>query len=178
MQAAAGDDVRIEMTKWGDRPHWAFGAVWLGADEHGDWIGIAVGTTMARPGASFVTSVAQVGLVPRDAGWLATFHAPGWEVLTYVDMTSVPWWDEAAAVPTCRAVDLDLDVIELADGHVFVDDEDEFAEHRVAFGYPPEVVSLAEESCAGVLEAVRRGRAPFDGPTADRWLRRLASLDG
>ena len=173
-----GDGVRVEMTKWGDTPHWAFDATWLGSDEHGDWIGIAVGTPMARPGASFTTSVAQAGLVPRGLGWLATFHAPGWEVLTYVDMTSVPHWDDAAAVPTCRAVDLDLDVVELADGTVFVDDEDEFAEHRVALGYPADVVSLAEDSCAWVLEAVRRRRAPFDGPTADRWLARLSGLGG
>lgn len=51
---------------------------------------------------------------------------------TYVDMTSRPAWDG----PTVRAVDLDLDVIEALDRTVFVDDEDEFEEHRVAYGYP------------------------------------------
>lgn len=167
-----GTPVRLEMTKWGDRPHWAFDATYLGADEHGDWIGIPAGTFMARPGAEFTTVVVQVGLVPRDAGWLATFHGPGWHVATYVDMTSVPWWDGT----TCRAVDLDLDVIRMTDGHVFVDDEDEFADHQVRFGYPTEVVSLAEDACAWVSEQVLEERAPFDGESADRWFARLADL--
>lgn len=173
MALSPGDPVRLEMTKWGERPHWAFDATYLGADEHGDWIGIPVGTPMSRPGAAFTVEVAQVGLVPRGVGWLATFHAPGWSIATYVDMTSVPWWDGAV----CRAVDLDLDVVRGSDGDVFVDDEDEFAEHRVLYGYPPEVVTLAEESCAWVLEQVSAERAPFDRATADGWLARLARLD-
>ncbi|WP_180935649.1 DUF402 domain-containing protein [Nocardioides ungokensis] len=35
-----------------------------------------------------------------------------------------------------RAVDLDLDVVRGRTGRVWIDDEDEFAEHRVRFGYP------------------------------------------
>jgi protein associated with RNAse G/E len=121
-----------------------------------------------------VAEVAQVGLVPRGVGWVATFHAPGWHLTTYVDMTSVPWWDGT----TCRAVDLDLDVVRGAGGEVVVDDEDEFAVHQVRYGYPPEVVSLAEESCAWVLEQVRAGRAPFDEATAARWFEVHATYAG
>ncbi len=40
----------LEMTKWGDRPHWEMDAVYLGADAAGDWIGFPVGTRMSRPG--------------------------------------------------------------------------------------------------------------------------------
>ena len=71
-----------------------------------------------------------------------------------------------------RAVDLDLDVIRLPDplppvesapwdvppagpGEVFVDDEDEFAEHQVLYGYPADVVAAAQASC----DALVRGRA-------------------
>lgn len=172
MSLAPGTPVRLVTTKWGDRPHWEFDATYLGADAHGDWIGIPVGTPMARPGAAFVTEAAQVGLVPPDAGWLATFHAPGWPVATYVDMTTVPVWDGDVV----RAVDLDLDVVLLAGGDVFVDDEDEFAEHRVRFGYPPDVVALAEEAAAWVSEAVLQQRAPFDDDTAAGWLDRLSRL--
>ena len=32
------------MSKWGDRPHWEFDALFLGSDRHGDWLGIPVGT--------------------------------------------------------------------------------------------------------------------------------------
>jgi hypothetical protein len=174
---AANESVRVVTTKWGDRPHWEFDALFLGSDEHGDWIGIPTGTPMARPGAAFVTESDQVGLVPHPgagggAGWLATFHAPGFTVSTYVDMTTVPHWDGA----TCRAVDLDLDVIRGSAGNVFVDDEDEFAEHRVAHDYPSEVVSLAEASCAYVHDAVLHERAPFDDASSAGWFTALTSL--
>jgi uncharacterized protein len=170
-----GDPIRVELTKWGDRPHWEFDGVYLGADEHGDWIGFPAGTVMSRPGMEVRPANDQVGLVPaaadRDRAWLATFHAPGGTVWTYVDMTSVPRWDG----PVVRAVDLDLDVVRPLEGEVYVDDEDEFEEHQVLFGYPAEVIALAEATRDAVLAAVREQRAPFDG-AADRWLSVLAEL--
>lgn len=174
MDLASGTPIRLEMTKWGDRPHWEFDATYLGADEHGDWIGIPVGTFMSRPGAQLTTSTDQVGLVPRSAGWVATFHEPGYVVATYVDMTTVPVWEGS----TCRCVDLDLDVIRSSEGHVWVDDEDELAEHQVALGYPPEIVTLAEESARWVHEAVLQERAPYDGASSRRWFDRLAARAG
>jgi len=138
-------------------------AVYLGADAHGDWIGFPTGTFMSRPGFDFVTENDQVGLVPT-AGWLATFHGPGGVVRTYVDMTTVPVWDDSVV----RAVDLDLDVIEELDGTVFVDDEDEFEEHRVLYAYPPEVVSFAVATKDTVFAAITDRAAPFDGSAA-RW---------
>src|SRR4051794_20020650 len=149
------------MTKWGEHPHWAMDALWLGRDDLGDWIGFPRGTLMSRPGVDFVTKNDQVGLVPA-AGWLATFHSPGGEVLTYVDMTTVPVWDGDVV----RTVDLDLDVLELLDGSVVVDDEDEFEEHQVAYGYPPEVVALALATKDAIFEAVRSRATPFDGSAA------------
>ena len=163
------------MTKWGDQPHWEFDGLYLGSDVHGDWIGFPADTLMSRPGVEVRPPNAQVGLVPAgpdaDRAWLATFHGPGRSVRTYVDMTSVPAWDGAVV----RAVDLDLDVIEELDGTVFVDDEDEFAEHQVLFGYPAEVVALAESTRDAVLAAVSERRTPFDGAAA-RWLEVLDTL--
>lgn len=171
---APGATVHVAMTKWGDCPHWEYDAVLLGSDEHGDWLGIPAGTAMARPGASYVAPVAQVCLVPApgadaDRGWLATFHDVGGPVGVYVDITTPPVWDGAVL----RAVDLDLDVVRGVSGRVWVDDEDEFAEHRVRYGYPEEVVSLAVSSSARVRAAVEGGLAPYDG-TAARWFAQLA----
>ena len=45
-----GDPVEVRMTKWGDRPHWEFACLYLGDDEHGDWLGFPRGTQMTRPG--------------------------------------------------------------------------------------------------------------------------------
>jgi hypothetical protein len=163
------------LTKWGDRPHWEFDAVLLGSDAHGDWIGIPRGTFMSRPGAEYVAPVDQVGLVPapgpdEQRGWLATFHAVGGPVQVYVDMTTPPVWDG----PVLRAVDLDLDVVRGRTGRVWIDDEDEFAEHRVRFGYPEDVSRLAMTSCDRVRAAVAGRHAPYDGSSAV-WLELLAS---
>jgi protein associated with RNAse G/E len=92
-------------------------------------------------------------------------------VRTYVDITTPPYWDGTVL----RAVDLDLDVVRTDDGRgTYVDDEDEFAEHRQLFGYPPEIVELAQSSCARVQQAVAGEQPPFDG-AADAWLARVAA---
>jgi hypothetical protein len=171
-----GDPVRIEMEKWGGRPHWHIPARWLGSDEYGDWIGIPAGTVMVRPGAEVVSAHDQVGLVPTpgppepERCYLATFHAPGAETWVYVDMTTAPRWDGSVV----RAVDLDLDVIRMQNGHVVVDDEDEFAQHQVELDYPTDVIALAEATRDFVHAAVLDEQAPFDG-SHEHW---QAALDG
>jgi len=179
MALALGDPVRIEMTKWGDRPHWRIPGRWLGSDEHGDWIGIPRGTPMSRPGMHVVSQNDQVGLVPPPGApeperwWVATFHGPGgaMPVSVYVDIATPPVWEGNAL----RTVDLDLDVVRNHDGEVWVDDEDEFAEHRVALGYPDEIASGAERSCALVRARVAAGRPPYDG-SHEPWLATLERL--
>jgi len=171
-----GDPCRIVFTKWGDQPHWEMDAVFLGTDQFGDWIGFPAGTFMSRPGLDFTTTNAQVGLLPvaggvLGQGWVATFHGPGGNVWTYVDMTTPAAWDHSVV----RAVDLDLDVVERLDHTVFVDDEDEFDEHRVEFGYPSEIVDLARSSADIVLTALTRRLPPFDG-SHEPWLAALAAL--
>jgi hypothetical protein len=172
-----GTPVRVVMTKWGDRPHWEFEGVFLGADQHGDWVGFVAGTHMARPGAVYRAPVDQVGLVPGpgtdlERGFLATFHAPGGQVELYVDMTTPPTWDGT----TLRAVDLDLDVIRGTTGRVWVDDEDEFADHRISLSYPGSVVALASASCDRMRDLVARQAAPFDRDSSSGWFDRLSDL--
>ena len=176
MPYAPGDAVRLEMTKWGGRPHWQMDAVYLGVDEMGDWIGFPHGTVMSRPGVELTSTNDQVGLVPAPGtavgrAWLATFHGPGGVVWTYVDMTTIPEWDG----DTVRAVD--LDVIERLDRTVFVDDEDEFDEHRVELDYPRDIVDLAIATRDVVLIAVRDRHPPFDGSAAP-WFDVLREVTG
>ena len=163
------------MSKWGDRPHWEFGATYLGSDEHGDWLGVVAGTRFTRPGVEWFAPVAQVMCVPAaDAAerwWLATFHDTGGPVEVYVDMTSPPEWDGSVL----RAIDLDLDVVRGPTGRVWVDDEDEFAEHRVAFDYPDDVVRATVASSERIRAAVTARTAPFDGPTHRAWLDRFGA---
>jgi hypothetical protein len=169
-----GSGVTFAMTKWRARPHWTFEAVMLGSDVHGDWVGVPAGTRMARTGASYVAPTDQVCLVPAAGpdvarAWLATFHGQGGPLDVYVDISTPPTWDG----DVLRAVDLDLDVLRGPTGRVWVDDEDEFAAHRVAWSYPPEVYELAVASCARVRGLAEAGAPPYDGSAAV-WLERLA----
>lgn len=165
-----GSPIDVVMSKWGDRPHWRFQGIHLGTDEHGEWLGFPRGTHYARPGMTVDARVDGVTLVAAGRPWLATFHAPGIGMEVYVDIATPPVWQGT----TLRSVDLDLDVVRRADGTVFVDDEDEFAEHRLAFGYPADVVAMAERAAAEVLASVRGRVAPYDG-TAAAWLDRLSA---
>jgi hypothetical protein len=172
-----GQPVHVRYTKWHGRPHWEYDQVVLGTDAHGVWTGGPAGTPMSRPGAAFDARSAFVNCFAHATGWVATFWSPFGEpdaASVYVDMTTVPVWsvglDHRAEV---TMVDLDLDVIRLFDGRLFVDDEDEFAEHRVSYGYPADVVADAEATCGAVLAAVERGEEPFgrQGPgVGERWL--------
>lgn len=158
------------MTKWGGRPHWEYDGVFLGTDAHGEWLGFPVGTFYRRPGMEFVATFAGVMLVPAGgAAYLAAFNDASAKAAVYVDMATPAAWDG----PVLRSVDLDLDVVRLQDGTVYLDDTDEFAEHRALYGYPDDVVAMAEASAASVLAAVEAGVAPYDG-SAERWLAALA----
>jgi len=165
------DQIRVVFGKWGGRPHYEYDALLLGDDQHGTWLGLSVGTLVARPGAQFLTGQPQVVLVPPGRGFVATFYAPAGEVPceVYVDITTPPEMTEGQV----RAVDLDLDVVRGRTGRVWVDDEDEFAEHRVSFGYPPDVVELAVSTCAAVRSSVQGGEPPFDRSSHHPWLAAL-----
>lgn len=173
------------MRKWGDRPHWQYGGTVLGADEHGEWLGFPAGTRYSRPGHEFIGQIDHVGLVPapvdgRQPWHLATFWStggPGWPALggsaveVYVDVATPAAWED----DVLRAVDLDLDVVRGFNGAVIIDDEDEFLEHQVTFGYPAEVIAAARASADEVRALVEAGASPYDGSHLP-WLQRLAEL--
>lgn len=177
---AVGSAVRMRFRKWDDRPHWEYDARLVGEDQHGAWLGASAGTVVSRPGASFVSSAGFVSLVPHDDAYVATFYAPhaqgpGDPVELYVDITTVPTWSVTGDSHVVSMVDLDLDVVRGRSGRVWVDDEDEFADHRVRFGYPADVVALATDACARVHVAVRGGTGGFDRAHGLGWLSRLGS---
>ena len=55
-------------------------------------------------------------------------------------------------------------------GRVWVDDEDEFADHRVRFGYPAGVVTAALAACGHVHEAVTAPDRSLHRGASARWL--------
>ena len=172
----AGHPVRGRYTKWGGRRHHGADLVYLGADEHGDWLGDPAGNAWSGGPKEFTSVTDNVLLVPRDRGMTAMFYQPHpeQEFELYVDITTRPVWEGDLVT----AVDLDLDVIRHFDGTVLVDDEDEFAEHRVTLGYPDEVAAGAVAECDRVVAEVTSGAATFATSTAAPWRRVLDGILG
>jgi hypothetical protein len=152
--------IRTEMrfTKWGGRRHWRYVLEPLSEDPYGWWLGGRAGIPLRR---GFETPVIQphdfVVLVPPHGSWIANWNAPGPEIAVYVDVTTAVR-READAI---HAVDLDLDVVRLHDGTVRVLDEDEFADHQVRYGYPPDVVARARATADDLVADLTAAVEPF-----------------
>ncbi|MBB2912104.1 hypothetical protein FHS43_003384 [Streptosporangium becharense] len=164
------ESVRVVYRKYDGSLHWHHRGLLLGEDEHGVWTGCVAGSSGHKgDGPPVVWPYAFVMLFPRDGWWTAVFNAAPNDVEIYCDVSTVPRWSDGEVT----MVDLDLDVIRMrGNGRVFLDDEDEFEEHRVRYAYPPDVVENARAAADRLLEAVGAGAAPF-GSAAPHWLARV-----
>jgi hypothetical protein len=162
--------IRVVYRKYDGSLHWHMELRRLGADEYGTWLGAPAGSQSRRGAEEPVTfPEAYVLLIPRAGGWTMTCNAePCWTEL-YIDVTTVPRWVSGDHV---EMADLDLDVIRRFDGSAEILDEDEFAEHQVRYGYPPEVISDAERTASTLLAAVTSGAEPF-GRVGRAWLAKV-----
>ncbi|GAB3579179.1 DUF402 domain-containing protein [Calidifontibacter terrae] len=169
-----GTPVHLDFRKYDDREHWQEHYHLLGVDEVGVWLGMAQGVSFARPGVNVVAKSDTVRLLPHGALWAACFNAPGPDVTisTYVDITTPVRWTRTPDGLRATLEDIDLDVIERPSGEIYIDDEDEFADHTVEFGYPPELVAATRQAADEVFAMVQSHVAPFDGSGAG-WLARV-----
>jgi protein associated with RNAse G/E len=158
-ERSAADLIRVEYRKYDGRPHRSYPALRLGEDEHGIWLGVP-GGDFINSGGTFKYDDPYVLLVPRDAWWTAMFNSPPRRTEIYCDVTTPAIWDGDHV----EVIDLDLDVRRRR-GSTLVEllDEDEFAEHSVAFGYPADVVKQAWAAAEFLLDAVDGGLEPFAG---------------
>lgn len=159
--------VFCDMRKWPARPHYRFDAERLGEDEHGVWLGIPPGTPASGPRGDQIFRHAFVTLVPRHEWFIASWYDPDVpsgegeffiDTSLYVDITTPAEWLSPTHVTT---VDLDLDIVRRRSGELYIDDEDEFTEHQVSYGYPAEIVEGALRSSERLFEVVRSGTEPF-----------------
>ena len=155
-----GREVRVVYTKYDGSLHWHHMARFLGEDEHGVWIGAPAGSTTRRGHEPpIVVEQAMVGLFPDGRWWTAFFNAEPARTEIYCDITTPPRWPAEDQV---TMVDLDLDVVRLRAGRqVLLLDEDEFAEHRVRYRYPDEIISAAEQAAAWLQQEIKDGAEPF-----------------
>lgn len=159
--------------KYDQSLHWHMTMRYLGQDEHGIWAGMRSGARMAKGSDEpVVLPCASVSLFPHTGWWTASFNALPHEVGVYCDITTPPTWPGEDVV---TMVDLDLDVIRhYADDLVSIVDEDEFLEHQVHFGYPPEVI----ERAASAAEWLRNALATRAEPFWSRYQPWLSIVDG
>lgn len=174
----AGDPVELAFSKYDGQPHWTYPARFLGRDGYGSWIGGGAGTVLSRPGLHYVWDGDFVLLVPTDRAFVVTMNGPTSLVRSefYVDITTVPSWHRPAdgRGAQVRAVDLDLDVVRrFGERQAFLDDEDEFEEHRVRFGYPADLVETARSEAARVLADLSADAEPYRSVAAG-WLARVS----
>jgi protein associated with RNAse G/E len=165
---AVADKVRVVFTKYDGRLHWHAWLDLLGEDEHGVWLGSPRGTIWQRGESGVAMDMCNVTLVPRDAWWVASFNLDHHRHEVYIDLSTVPVWQGDQVT----MVDLDLDVVRLVgSGSAQLLDEDEFAEHRVLFGYPEELVRTVSATATALMSQVTAAE-PFVGAYRP-WLARV-----
>lgn len=174
----AGTPVRVVFRKYDGTLHWHQRGILMGRDDYGTWVGCPPGTSARRGDEPpIVHAQAHAMLFPVDAWWTAVFNGGDTKISVYCDISTVPTWSVDGSGSEVTMVDLDLDVARFrADDRVEVLDEDEFACHRVRYGYPEHVVTEAERATAWLAAAVAGGVEPF-GTTYRHWLGAAARLD-
>ena len=169
------DAVDLVLRKFDGRPHRQVTARLLGEDRYGTWLATPRGTVVtyhygSRPTGRTRTDA--VRLIPGGSWWMAMFPARPAVLEAYCDVTTPARWTGPAEI---TVIDLDIDVVRYrADRRVEVEDEDEFEEHRVAMGYPPDIVEGALRGADDLREAMREDREPFAGHYRT-WLARVGS---
>jgi uncharacterized protein len=158
--------VRVDFRKYDGSQHRGYPALRLGEDDYGVWLGVP---RSAFEGAEFKYEEPYVLLVPRDAWWTAMFNSPPRRTEVYCDITTPATWYDGRV----QLIDLDLDVRRRREsGAVELLDEDEFAEHTVRFGYPPEVTDNAWSAARWLVDALSDGTEPFAG-AYHTWLKQV-----
>jgi hypothetical protein len=171
---APGTPLVFRWRKWDGAPHWEHDCVYLGSDVHGDWVGQRDGWRSARPGVDTVSDGDNVTLIPPSGDYAATLNATHPRIAIYIDVA----WDlrrdaaaDPAGIPSPTGIDMDLDVVRARDGRgIWIDDRDEWDEHRVQYGYP-----WTSSSASSASPSSSRSRSVPSGRRTTRRRRRTGS---
>lgn len=172
---APGTRLVFRWRKWNGSSHWRHDCVYLGSDRWGDWFGQDAGWRSHRPGRDLLAETPNVTLMPPSGEYALTLNqSHPRHVRVYIDLAWDVRWGESGEP---EGVDMDLDVVRADDGRgIWIDDRDEWDEHRVAYGYPLDIVERLEALAVDLEARVRAEEAPFDDTTADGWFAVLSRL--
>ncbi|MBP2437371.1 DUF402 domain-containing protein [Microbacterium amylolyticum] len=175
-----GTRMHINWRKWDGGPHWVHDVIYLGRDEWGAWFGQRAGWRSHRPGRDTLLKSDCVMLLPdpepgsdHGAEWVLTVNAAPQRTRIYIDVAWEAQW--VGAEPS--AIDMDLDVVRRTDDRgIYIDDEDEWEEHRAEYGYPLHVVNRLEPLAQDLKRRVAARDAPFNEATTHTWFDVLYAL--
>ena len=160
------ETVRVVYHKYDGSAHRDYPARRLAEDDLGTWLGVPEGTASVYHGRPSIERIPFVLLVPHHGWWTGMFNPPPRTSEVYCDIATPARWRGN----TVHIVDLDLDVVRRRDsGLVELRDEDEFADHRVRWHYPDELVARAEAAAEWLYDALGDGTEPF-ATTFKKWL--------
>lgn len=164
-----GELIVARNRKFDGTAHWVVPGRYLGENSFGHWIFQGTGEFISRPGAALYTGSDAILLVPHVGDWVGTFyddkHPDG--VQLYIDLAiDFQWKRIRPAVVEFHMIDMDLDVVRSEGRGLYIDDEDEFAEHSEQMNYPADLRESLQAECAALFDAVAAGQAPFDGRDA------------
>lgn len=171
-----GEPVNLRMRKWDGSPHRQTTLAYLGSDEYGRWFTIPGGVRVPQPDTSSVGWATHVMLLPHDGRFLAHFNAPTARNHLYADITTPPELRRVEAGWVIDVIDMDLDVVHHADGRIWIEDEEEFADHTDHYDYPADLVAATRRTADALLAAVRNNAEPF-GTTWRHWIDRVDATD-
>lgn len=172
---APGTRILFSWRKWDASPHWQHDCVYLGSDRWGDWVGQPTGWRSSRPGREFGAESPNVTLIPPSGDYAYTANSER-IVRVYIDIAWDVAWSKTQS-DLVEGIDMDLDVVLAHDERgLWIDDRDEWDEHRVKYGYPPDIVARLEALAVDLERRVGAAEAPFDDATAGGWLAVLAKL--
>lgn len=170
---AMGTRMTFRWRKWDGSPHWQHECYYLGSDQWGDWFGQPAGSHSFRPGRDVIIDHADITLMPPSGDYALTMNAPPHRTRVYIDVAwDVRWSDDGEP----SGIDMDLDVVDHELRGVYIDDRDEWEDHREKYGYPTEVRAHLEALTLDLERRVAAHEAPFDPTTAARWFDVLAQL--
>jgi hypothetical protein len=165
------EPVVVQYYKNPDILHWGFAGHLMGADEHGSWVGLPRGTHRWKGEAPQAPSDEDAVLCfPHNGWWTLHYGGSSGTVTHFVDITTQPVKTQGQI----EMVDLDLDLLVMADGQVLIEDEDEFQVHQVMYGYSTEMIEKALAETERIESLLRDHQEPFFDVAAG-WLQALGA---
>jgi uncharacterized protein len=163
--------IEVRSFKWPHRATAIAHAVLLGEDAHGRWLGIAQGRPWSSAdglsAGTFTHSF--VKLVPVDTWWTACFQES--DPIVDVDIVLPVQW----IADTLEEVDLELDILQYADGNVSIRDQEVFQRVREDWDMPNAIATQAEHACQQIYQFLNERLEPFNS-VGRKWLALHPSL--